>query len=124
MSEAIDLVQQFCDEFGKGLDVDKILDYMTDDCVYHNIPLDPAVGKDAIRAVFAMFTTGVEKIEFIMKNISGSGNTVLTERVDIFVLPHVTVELPVMGTFEVRDGKIAAWRDYFDLNQYMSQLSG
>ena len=68
--------------------------------------------------------TGVEKIEFVMKNISGSGNTVLTERVDIFVLPHVTVELPVMGTFEVRDGKIAAWRDYFDLNQYMSQLSG
>ena len=124
MSEAIDLVQQFCDEFGKGLDVDKILDYMTDDCVYHNIPVEPAVGKDAIRAVFAMFTTGVEKIEFVMKNISGSGNTVLTERVDIFVLPHVTVELPVMGTFEVRDGKIAAWRDYFDLNQYMSQLSG
>jgi limonene-1,2-epoxide hydrolase len=124
MSEAIDLVQSFCDEFGKGLDVDKILEYMTDDCVYHNIPVEPAVGKDAIRAVFAMFTTGVEKIEFVMKNISGSGNTVLTERVDIFVLPHVTVELPVMGTFEVRDGKIAAWRDYFDLNQYMSQLSG
>jgi limonene-1,2-epoxide hydrolase len=124
MSEAIDLVQSFCDEFGKGLDVDKILEYMTDDCVYHNIPVEPAVGKDAIRAVFAMFTTGVEKIEFVMKNISGTGNTVLTERVDIFVLPHVTVELPVMGTFEVRDGKIAAWRDYFDLNQYMSQLSG
>jgi limonene-1,2-epoxide hydrolase len=29
-----------------------------------------------------------------------------------------------MGTFEVRGGKIAAWRDYFDLNQYMSQLPG
>jgi limonene-1,2-epoxide hydrolase len=28
----------------------------------------------------------------------------------------------VMGTFEVRDGKIAAWRDYFDLNQYMQQI--
>jgi limonene-1,2-epoxide hydrolase len=27
-----------------------------------------------------------------------------------------------MGTFEVRDGKIAGWRDYFDLNQYMQQL--
>ena len=47
----------------------------------------------------------------------------LTERVDIFVLPNVTIELPVMGTFEVRDGKIAKWRDYFDLNQYMSQLA-
>ena len=47
----------------------------------------------------------------------------LTERVDVFVLPNVTIELPVMGTFEVRDGKIAKWRDYFDLNQYMSQLA-
>ena len=27
-----------------------------------------------------------------------------------------------MGTFELVDGKIAAWRDYFDLNQYMQQL--
>jgi limonene-1,2-epoxide hydrolase len=27
-----------------------------------------------------------------------------------------------MGTFEVRDGEIVAWRDYFDLNQFMSQM--
>ena len=25
-----------------------------------------------------------------------------------------------MGTFEVVDGKITAWRDYFDMNQFMS----
>jgi limonene-1,2-epoxide hydrolase len=123
MSEAIELVQAFCDEFAKGLDVDKILSYFTEDAVYHNIPVDPVTGHDGIRGVFAMFTTGVEKLEFQVKNIAANGNTVLTERVDIFVLPHTTIELPVMGTFEVRDGKIAAWRDYFDLNQYMSQLS-
>jgi limonene-1,2-epoxide hydrolase len=35
-----------------------------------------------------------------------------------------TISLPVMGTFEVADGLIAAWRDYFDLNQFMSQLTG
>jgi limonene-1,2-epoxide hydrolase len=29
-----------------------------------------------------------------------------------------------MGTFEVHEGKITAWRDYFDLNQFMSKLSG
>jgi limonene-1,2-epoxide hydrolase len=28
-----------------------------------------------------------------------------------------------MGTFEVRDGRITHWRDYFDLNQFMSQLT-
>ena len=59
-----------------------------------------------------------------MRNIVANGDTVLTERVDVFQLPNATIELPVMGTFEVKDGKIVAWRDYFDLNQYMSQLQG
>ena len=124
MTSATDLIQQFCDEWAKGVDVDKILGYFTEDAVYHNIPVDPAIGHDAIRAIFGMFTTGVERIEFQVRNIAAVGEVVLTERVDIFVMPNLTIELPVMGTFEVRDGKIAAWRDYFDLNQYMMQLSG
>ena len=106
MSDAIDLIRQFCDEFGKGASVDEIVAYFTDDAIYHNIPVEPAVGPEAIKAVFAMFTTGVERIEFRVLNIVGDGNVVLTERVDVFVLPNVTIELPVMGTFEVKDGKI------------------
>ena len=124
MSDAIDLIRRFCDEFAKGSSVDEIVAYFTDDAVYHNIPVEPAVGPEAIKAVFSMFTTGVDRMEFKILNIVGEGNVVLTERVDVFVMPNVTIELPVMGAFEVRDGKIAKWRDYFDLNQYMSQLSG
>jgi limonene-1,2-epoxide hydrolase len=116
MSDAIDLIREFCDAFGKGATIDEIVAYFTDDAVYHNIPVEPVVGPEGIRGVFAMFTTGVERIEFRVLNIVGDGTVVLTERVD------KTIELPVMGTFEVRDGKIAKWRDYFDLNQYMSQL--
>jgi limonene-1,2-epoxide hydrolase len=123
MSDAIDLIRRFCDEFSKGSSVDDIVAYFTDDAVYHNIPVEPAHGPEAIKAVFSMFTTGVEKMEFKIVNIVGEGDVVLTERVDVFVMPNVTIELPVMGTFEVRDGKIAKWRDYFDLNQYMSQLA-
>ena len=123
MSDAIELVERFCAEWGKGADVEAIISYFADDAVYHNIPIEPCVGKDAIRGMFAMFTTGVESIEFRVENIAASGDTVMTERVDVFVLPHTRVELPVMGTFEVRDGKIVAWRDYFDLNQYMTQVS-
>jgi limonene-1,2-epoxide hydrolase len=124
MTDTIDLIQRFCAEWEKGADVDAIVDYFTDDAVYHNMPIDPVVGKEAIKGVFAMFTTDVERIEFRIENIAADGDTVLTERVDLFVRAAGTIELPVMGTFEVRDGKIAAWRDYFDLNQYMSQLSG
>lgn len=123
MSDVIDLIRRFCDAWGEGAGVDEIVDYFTDDAIYHNIPVDPAVGKEAIKATFAMFTTGVERIEFRLLNIAADGDTVLTERTDVFVLPNVTIELPVMGTFEVRAGKIAKWRDYFDLNQYMTQLA-
>jgi limonene-1,2-epoxide hydrolase catalytic subunit len=44
------------------------------------------------------------------------------ERVDTFTLSDKSFGLPVMGTFEVRNGKINAWRDYFDTNQFISQM--
>ncbi|HEY3831805.1 MAG TPA: limonene-1,2-epoxide hydrolase family protein [Acidimicrobiia bacterium] len=115
-----DTVRDFCAAWTR-LDIDELLGYFTPDAVYHNIPVDPVVGVDAIRAMMSMFTTGVERIEFRVKNLATTGNVVMTERVDVFVQPDRTIELPVMGTFEVVDGKIAAWRDYFDLNQYMTQ---
>jgi limonene-1,2-epoxide hydrolase len=121
MARAIDIVQDFCDSWAKG-NLDALMEFFTDDAVYHNIPVAPVTGKDAIRQTIAGFTAGVDSVEFRMRNIVADGNIVLTERVDAFVTPAVTIELPVMGTFEVVDGKIAAWRDYFDLNQFMSQL--
>ncbi len=126
MSDAIDFVRRFCDEWGSGGSAgtlaDRVIEYFTDDAVYHNIPVDPAQGREAIKAVISMFTTGVERIEFRVRHVAAAGDVVMTERVDVFVLPDRTIELPVMGTFELREGRIAAWRDYFDLNQYMSQL--
>ena len=121
MAQPIDVVRDFCALWAKG-DLDAIVDCFTDDAVYHNIPIAPVTGKQAIRDTIAGFTGGVDTIEFRVLNIGADGNVVLTERVDAFIMPSVTIELPVMGTFEVRDGKIAAWRDYFDLNQFMSQM--
>ena len=47
----------------------------------------------------------------------------LTERVDKFSLGGKNVELPVMGVFELTDGKISAWRDYFDMAAWTRQTS-
>ena len=121
MAQPVDVVRDFCALWAKG-DLDAIVECFTEDAVYHNIPVAPVTGKSAIRVTIAGFTTGVDSIEFRVLNIAADGNLVLTERVDVFSMPTVTIELPVMGTFEVRDGKIAAWRDYFDLNQFMSQM--
>jgi limonene-1,2-epoxide hydrolase len=118
----IDIVQRFCAAWS-SINVDELAEYFTDDAVYHNIPIAPVTGRDTIKSTIAGFTGGVEKVEFRLRNIVADGPIVLTERVDVFVLPSGTIELPVMGTFEVRDGKIAAWRDYFDMKQFMDQMA-
>ena len=51
-------------------------------------------------------------------------NVVLTERVDTFTIGGTVAPLPVMGTFEIRDGKICAWRDYFDMAQITNMVTG
>jgi limonene-1,2-epoxide hydrolase len=121
MADPIEVVQEFCDSWAKG-ELDVIVDFFTDDAVYHNIPIAPVTGRTAIRDTIAGFTAGVDTVEFRVLNIAAVGSIVMTERVDAFIFPTATIELPVMGTFEVVDGKIAAWRDYFDLNQFMSQM--
>jgi limonene-1,2-epoxide hydrolase len=98
----------------------------TDDAVYHNIPLTPVTGREDIANTISSFIRpgppGIEGIEFRVINIAADGPVVLTERVDVFRLSDKSFELPVMGAFEVSDGKINAWRDYFDMNQFTSQM--
>ncbi len=123
MPEPIDVVTNFCAAWSK-LDLDDMMRYFSEDAVYHNIPVDPVRGRDDIRTTIATFTTGWDRVDFDIRNILADGRFVMTERVDRFCSAERVVELPVMGVFEVDDGLITAWRDYFDINQFMNQLTG
>ena len=105
-------------------DAEALRPFFSDDVVYHNIPMDPAVGIDATIAFIAGFFAMCESIEFEVVNLAVRDGVVLTERIDTFTVGQVVAPLPVMGTFEVRDGKISAWRDYFDMAQATKVLSG
>jgi len=67
MESPIDVVRGFCAAWSDNLGTIELAAFFTDDAVYHNIPVDPVVGKDAIRNTIAMFTTGVERstVEFL-----------------------------------------------------------
>ena len=121
-SDNIDLIRQFCAAWN-DIDIPAILGFFADDAIYHNMPIQPIQGKDAIKGVIEQFTTPFEHCPWEIKHIAAAGNVVLTELVDRFVGTGKKVELPVMGTFEIRDGKIAAWRDYFDLQAWAKQNS-
>ncbi|OPX11606.1 limonene-1,2-epoxide hydrolase family protein [Mycobacterium sp. AT1] len=114
-TEPAELVTEFCTLWAKP-DLETILSYFTEDAVYHNIPMAPAEGLSAIRDLLPMMLDGMEGIDFIVHRQITDGNLVMNERTDVMRRTNGgRLELPVMGTFEVRDGRIAAWRDYFDL---------
>ena len=45
-------------------------------------------------------------------------NYILLERTDHLSMGENQVALPVVGVFEIDNGKIRAWRDYFDMGQF------
>jgi limonene-1,2-epoxide hydrolase len=114
------VVRDFCAAWRRK-NIDELLAFFTPDAVYHNIPLEPLNGIDAIRETLNMFVTPAEQIAFEVLAVASSGNIVFTERVDRFRMMGKSVALPVAGVFEVRHGKIAAWRDYFDMQTWLKQ---
>jgi limonene-1,2-epoxide hydrolase len=123
MATPTEIVTQFCEQIAQG-DAAKAAEFFSDEAVYHNIPLDPVNGRDAIRDTIAMFLGMADKVWFDTLHLVADGALVMTERIDHFVMGDRDIALPVMGAFEVSDGKITAWRDYFDMNQFTSQMQG
>lgn len=117
------IVNEFCDAVTKK-DVDRAMALIADDCLYHNIPLDPIQGKAAIQQTLAGFLQLLGAIEIETLHQTCTGNVVMNERIDYFYPEGKgRVGLPVAGIFEVKDGKITSWRDYFDTKQ-MTERTG
>jgi len=95
-------------------DTQHILDCFADDAVYHSIPLTPIAGKAAIREFVAKFAD-VPPGRLEIRHQVASGNVVMNERTDYIALNGVRVVLPICGVFEIEEGRIRAWREYFDL---------
>lgn len=117
-----DVVRNFCAAWRRK-SVDELLGFFAPDAVYHNMPVDPLRGIDAIRDTLNAFVVPAERIEFELLAIVAAGDLVFTERVDRFTMMGKTIALPVAGVFEVRNAKIVAWRDYFDMQTWLRQTS-
>jgi limonene-1,2-epoxide hydrolase len=117
ITPAAQLIDQFMSTWERG-DVDEMLDYFTDDAVYHNIPMAPAVGKPAIRELLSQFLGAMEGLQAVVHRQVADGNIVMHERTDHFSLGPRPMSLQICGVFEVVDGRINAWRDYFDMTPF------
>tara|TARA_B110000014_G_scaffold173916_1_gene124108 strand:+ start:636 stop:1001 length:366 start_codon:yes stop_codon:yes gene_type:complete len=115
--EADSLIRSFCEAWSNS-DLEKIMEFFDEDAVYHNIPMEPAKGIDDIRAFIDGFFSMASSITFDILNQVATETTVMNERVDTLIIGENTTTLPVAGIFEIRNGKIIEWRDYFDMAQF------
>ena len=117
MSEANrQLVTDFCNALMAG--TDKLVGFLSEDVLYHNMPWPPVSGHDAVRKVLGPLVDAdpcaVTKME--IHHTPAEGDIVMNARDETWEHKGVKVVLPVAGVFRVRDGVITHWSDYFDVN--------
>ena len=111
------LVTQFCEAWPR-MDADELAAYFTDDGVYHNIPMAPAEGRAAVLELLKGMGAMISAIRFEVHRQVTNGRVVMNERTDHITMGERVIALPVVGVFEIDNGRIRAWRDYFDMGQF------
>jgi limonene-1,2-epoxide hydrolase len=109
------VVREFCGVWERG-ELERFADFVAEDAVFHMVPLAPARGLAAIREECRKLDE-LGRVRVEIRHLAAAGPVVFTERLDHLRKPDHSGALPVVGVFEVRDGRIVAWRDYFDLRQ-------
>ncbi len=116
-----DVVRRFFKHMERG-DYDSAMTLISADCDYINPPpLGGVRGPAAVRGVLEPFFAPTLENELTVLREASTGPVVFVERLDRHRLTDKWVELPVTGVFEVRDGQITHWRDYFDAATILSQ---
>lgn len=108
-----DIVRAEIDAWGRN-DVDEVMSHFAEDATFDIGPAYPRlVGHSAIREMMTVFFERGTCIDLQIDHLAVDGHVVLMERRDHWVVNGQQRSWPVMGAYEVRDGKITAWREYF-----------
>lgn len=104
-----------------AFDYDSAMTLIAEDCQYENMPMGKAVGPAGVRGVLEPFFSPTLENKFIILRELTNGRMVFTERLDRHRIATGWVELPVAGVWEVENGLITVWREYFDAATILSK---
>jgi limonene-1,2-epoxide hydrolase len=79
-------------------------------------------GRENVERLIAGFTASWTETTWDVRHLLCAGDIVIAERLDRTRAGERAVDLPCVGVFELQDGKIKVWRDYFDLGTYQRGL--
>lgn len=123
MTDNEKIIREFITAWSR-LDVDELMGFFAEDGIYHNMPFKPVQGHPALRPFIANFLKDWTKTEWEILTLVCSGDIVVAERLDRTKIGELAVNLPCCGVFELQNGKIKSWRDYFDMATYTRAVSG
>lgn len=108
-------------------DLDAACAMVTPDFEYDNVPIGKSFGPEGLRSTLEGFFSMLSGIDWQIVRQTSSGDTthgtVLNERDDRVEIHGRWASLPVAGVFEVRNGFISLWRDYFDKTTLFDLMS-
>ncbi len=116
------IIREFIEAWSR-LDPDELSSYFTEDGVYHNMPSGPVAGRENVRKMIAGFIGSWTETQWDVLNLVSAGDVVIAERLDRTKAGDKAVDLPCTGVFELENGRIKVWRDYFDLGTYAKAMS-
>ena len=121
MNENETIVREFIEAWSR-LDAAELASYFAEDGCYSNIPAQPVCGRKNIEKMINGFISTWTKTVREVRTLMASGDVVVAERLDKTRTTQGNVDLPCVGIFEMRDGKIREWRNYFDLSTYRDAM--
>ena len=122
MSDNVQTIKDFIAAWS-NLDSDELVGYFSEDGIYYNMPTQPVQGKEQLKQFIRSFISNWTKTNWDTLNIIGEGDVVIAERLDRTEVGDIKVDLPCCGVFEMEEGKIKVWRDYFDMGTYTGPFS-
>lgn len=96
------------------LDLDGIVNMFSEDGVLHSMMKEPVQGRAALKTYLAPLIGGATRLDLNLRNVAVKGNLVFLERVDDFDFKGKHGNVPVVGVMEIENGKVKAWREYYD----------
>ena len=100
----------------------KVYDLFASDGVLQSMMLPPTVGREAISQRIGTLAKDISKIELKVRHIGVVDGVVFIERVDDFVYRGKHGAVPVVGVVEVEQGRVKAWREYYDRTQMIEAM--
>ncbi|MEZ5946964.1 MAG: nuclear transport factor 2 family protein [Hyphomonas sp.] len=120
-TEALKVVEKL-QQGWETLDRDLILSAFHEDAVMQSMMKAPYQGKPEIAAMLDGFLAIATSVRMQVLNRCVDGNVVTLERRDHFTVHGKSGVLPAVGIFEIEDGLVRTWREYFDWAFYERQL--